>query len=72
VERVGEIAREHDSHVVGCGHAGDGNVHMSVHQPDPDVRERVMGALLRAGWSSAAPSAASTASADTSDRGSRR
>ena len=49
VERVGEIAREHDSHVVGCGHAGDGNVHMSVHQPDPEVRERVMGALLRAG-----------------------
>lgn len=49
VEQVGEIARAHDSHVVGCGHAGDGNVHMSVHQPDPEVREKVMGALLRAG-----------------------
>ena len=49
VERVGAIAREHDSHVVGCGHAGDGNVHMSVHQPDPDTREQLMGELLRAG-----------------------
>lgn len=49
VRRVGEIAAEHDSLVVGCGHAGDGNVHMSVHQADPEVREQVMGALLAAG-----------------------
>ncbi len=49
VHRVGEIARQHESLVVGCGHAGDGNVHMSVHQADPQVRERVMGALLAAG-----------------------
>ena len=49
VHRVGEIARQHESLVVGCGHAGDGNVHMSVHQPDPDTREQLMGELLRAG-----------------------
>ena len=49
VRRVGEIAEQHDSLVVGCGHAGDGNVHMSVHQGDPEIRERVMEALLSAG-----------------------
>ena len=49
VRRVGEIAQAHDSLVAGCGHAGDGNVHMSVHQADPEIRERVMGALLAAG-----------------------
>ena len=26
--------------VVGCGHAGDGNVHLSVFQPDAGVRAR--------------------------------
>jgi glycolate oxidase len=49
VRRVGEIATEFSSLIVGCGHAGDGNVHMSVHQSDPAVRERIMEALLTSG-----------------------
>jgi glycolate oxidase len=35
--------------VVGCGHAGDGNVHLSVFQPDVDARKDVVGRILRAG-----------------------
>ncbi len=49
VRRVGEIATEFSSPIVGCGHAGDGNVHMSVLQADDAIREQVMNALLAAG-----------------------
>lgn len=49
VRRVGEIATEFESGIVGCGHAGDGNVHMSVLQADPEVREQIMRALLQSG-----------------------
>jgi hypothetical protein len=34
--------------VVGCGHAGDGNVHLSVFQPDPGVRHRLVHDILAA------------------------
>jgi len=34
--QVTEIAGRTQSLVFGCGHAGDGNVHLSVFQPDPD------------------------------------
>jgi glycolate oxidase len=46
---VQEIAQSTGSLVVGCGHAGDGNVHLSVFQPDVDVRKDVVGRILRAG-----------------------
>ncbi|MDQ3148214.1 MAG: FAD-binding protein [Actinomycetota bacterium] len=46
---VAGIAQAHGSWVAGCGHAGDGNVHLSVFQPDPEVRHRVMTALFAAG-----------------------
>lgn len=49
VRRVAEIGTEHGSPIVGCGHAGDGNVHMSVLQADPEIRDTVMHALLSAG-----------------------
>lgn len=49
VRRVGEIATEFSSGIVGCGHAGDGNVHMSVLQADDAIRDRIMDALLSAG-----------------------
>ncbi|HEX9694685.1 MAG TPA: FAD-binding oxidoreductase [Actinomycetota bacterium] len=45
------IAAEHETFLAGCGHAGDGNVHLSVFQPDPDKRYRVMRALFEAGMS---------------------
>jgi glycolate oxidase len=35
--------------VVGCGHAGDGNVHLSVFQPDPAARDVVVDRILREG-----------------------
>jgi glycolate oxidase len=40
--RVQELANESGSWIVGCGHAGDGNVHFSVFQADDDVRHRVL------------------------------
>jgi glycolate oxidase len=40
---AGEIAQRHSSMVFGCGHAGDGNVHLAVFQADEQVRS----ALLR-------------------------
>ena len=50
--------------IVGCGHAGDGNVHLSVFQPDPEVRTEVLRRRCsRPAWRSAARSPASTASA---------
>jgi glycolate oxidase len=47
--KVQEVAQPSGSLVVGCGHAGDGNVHLSVFQPDPETRKQVVGAILRAG-----------------------
>ena len=46
---VSRIAQSHNTLVVGCGHAGDGNVHLSVFQPDAAVRSQVMKAILAAG-----------------------
>ncbi|HEY4929012.1 MAG TPA: FAD-linked oxidase C-terminal domain-containing protein [Acidimicrobiales bacterium] len=46
---VGDLAAATGSLVVGCGHAGDGNVHLSVFQPDPDVRHRLVHDMLAAG-----------------------
>lgn len=47
--RVQEIAQATGSLIVGCGHAGDGNVHFSVFQGDPDVLTQVMGDVLAVG-----------------------
>ncbi len=47
--RVQEIAKATGSLIVGCGHAGDGNVHFSVFQGDPAVLTQVMGSVLAAG-----------------------
>ncbi|QGG93706.1 FAD-binding oxidoreductase [Actinomarinicola tropica] len=47
--RCQELAAQHESLVVGCGHAGDGNVHLSVFQPDDEVRSRLMSAVLGTG-----------------------
>ena len=33
----------------GCGHAGDGNVHLSIFQSDPEIRYRVTRELFRIG-----------------------
>jgi len=46
---VSQIGQAHQTLIVGCGHAGDGNVHLSVFQPDAAVRGVVMKAVLAAG-----------------------
>ncbi|MGH8979305.1 MAG: FAD-binding oxidoreductase [Acidimicrobiia bacterium] len=46
---VATIAEQHQTWVAGAGHAGDGNVHLSVFQSDPDQRHKVMRAILEAG-----------------------
>ena len=46
---VQAVGQETGSLVVGCGHAGDGNVHLSVFQPDVAARKDVVGRILRAG-----------------------
>ncbi len=47
--RVSEVAQLHESLVAGCGHAGDGNVHLAIFQPDPAKRAEVMRGILAAG-----------------------
>lgn len=47
--RVAELATETGSWVAGCGHAGDGNVHLSVFQADAEQRDAVMSRLYAIG-----------------------
>jgi glycolate oxidase len=46
---VATLAQEHQSLITGCGHVGDGNVHLSVFQPDADKRHRLLRDVLAAG-----------------------
>lgn len=46
--RVQALATETSSWIAGCGHAGDGNVHLGVFQSDPGQRAVVMEGLFRA------------------------
>jgi glycolate oxidase len=43
---VGRLAAEAGALVAGCGHVGDGNVHLSVFQPDPVRRAQLLGAVM--------------------------
>ena len=49
MERVSALATASGSWIAGCGHAGDGNVHLGVFQGDPDVRHQLMHDLFAAG-----------------------
>ena len=46
---VADLAQRYGSLVVGCGHAGDGNVHLSVFQKDPSVRHDLIHDVFAAG-----------------------
>ncbi len=50
LDAVGVLAADTGSLVTGCGHVGDGNVHLSVFQPDPVVRHRLIRDILTAGF----------------------
>ena len=42
ITRAKELAQAANGGVVGCGHAGDGNVHLAVFCADDDVRHRLL------------------------------
>jgi glycolate oxidase len=46
---VAVIAQDSGSMIIGCGHAGDGNVHLSVFQSDPERLEEVLRSVFTAG-----------------------
>jgi glycolate oxidase len=46
---VADVAQASGSFVVGCGHAGDGNVHLSVFQRDPQARHALLHDIFAAG-----------------------
>ncbi|MHB8220563.1 MAG: FAD-binding oxidoreductase [Acidimicrobiales bacterium] len=48
LETVAQLAVQHGSLIAGCGHVGDGNVHLSVFQPDPDRRGELLRAIFAA------------------------
>jgi glycolate oxidase len=47
--KVNELAQASGSFLTGCGHVGDGNVHLSVFQAKPDARHRLILDIFRAG-----------------------
>jgi len=49
MQRISEIAKDSGSWIVGCGHVGDGNVHLSVFQGDPDKLHQVLQDIFAAG-----------------------
>lgn len=49
MERVHDIAERFSTVIPGCGHAGDGNVHLAVFERDPDKRAALLRELFRAG-----------------------
>lgn len=48
MDTVQTLGAEHGAWIAGCGHAGDGNVHLGVFLPDPDEREILLRALFAA------------------------
>jgi glycolate oxidase len=49
VAKVADVAQTYESLVFGCGHAGDGNVHLAVFQSDPEKRYKVLHGIFDAG-----------------------
>jgi glycolate dehydrogenase FAD-linked subunit len=47
--KVNELAQSSGSFLTGCGHVGDGNVHLSVFQADESKRKALIADIFRAG-----------------------
>jgi glycolate oxidase len=47
--KVNELAQTTGSFLTGCGHVGDGNVHLSVFQADEEVRKKLLHGIFAAG-----------------------
>jgi glycolate oxidase len=46
--QVAVLAGHHGALITGCGHVGDGNVHLSVFQPDAEVRHALIRSIFAA------------------------
>ena len=46
---IAQAGQETGAYILGCGHAGDGNVHMSIFQADPEKRYQALTAVFTAG-----------------------
>jgi glycolate oxidase len=44
---VAELGTAHEAFVSGCGHVGDGNVHLAVFQPDTEKRKALTREIFR-------------------------
>jgi glycolate oxidase len=51
MSRVAELAHSHGTFIAGCGHAGDGNIHLSVYQKDEEERHKVLRGMFELGMS---------------------
>jgi len=51
LDETAVIAQRHDTFIVGCGHVGDGNVHLSIYQPDDERRATLLLELFSFGLS---------------------
>jgi glycolate oxidase len=49
MNRVAALASEYDAWIAGCGHAGDGNVHLGIFCADAERRSRLLHELFAAG-----------------------
>jgi glycolate oxidase len=49
MEKVSALAGEYEAWIAGCGHAGDGNVHLGIFCADDERRSRLLTALFSAG-----------------------
>jgi len=49
LSKVSELAAANGSLIAGCGHAGDGNVHLSVFQRDAEARHTLLHDIFAAG-----------------------
>jgi glycolate oxidase len=49
VARVTELGQTYESLVFGCGHAGDGNVHLAIFQRDVEKRDKLLRGIFEAG-----------------------
>jgi glycolate oxidase len=49
LEEVARIGARHATSITGCGHVGDGNIHLAVYLPDDDERRILMRELFVVG-----------------------
>jgi len=49
MDKVAALAGEYEAWIAGCGHAGDGNVHLGIFCADDERRSRLLHALFSAG-----------------------